>query len=168
MQNLIAQARTHAGITQEQWAELSGTSRPTLSAYENGRKSPQLSTVERMFAALSLELKVENKITFHQVVGARGKTINVPNKLPQQTAGKALRKLQLPLHINWSQVNREFDLSVRKDRERVYELVLQEGTPSDIDSIVDGTLLIDLWSELVLPKKIRDAWKPLIDSEMAA
>lgn len=163
MANLIAAAREQVGITQEVWAKLSGTSRPTLSAYENGRKSPQLSTVERMFEVLSLELSITPKIKFQKIVGARGKTIHIPNQLPQLSAGQALRKLQLPLHINWSQQHREFDLTLRKDRERVYELVLQEGTPRDIESIVDGTLLIDLWNELVIPKNVRSAWQPLID-----
>lgn len=163
MANLIAVAREQVGITQEVWAELSGTSRPTLSAYENGRKSPQLSTVERMFEVLSLELSITPKIKFQKIVVARGKTIHIPNQLPRLSAGQALRKLQLPLHINWSQQDREFDLTLRKDRERVYELVLQEGTPRDIESIVDGTLLIDLWNELVIPKNIRSAWQPLID-----
>jgi len=163
MANLIAAAREQVGITQEAWAELSGTSRPTLSAYENGRKSPQLSTVERMFEVLSLELSITPKIKFQKIVGARGKTIHIPNQLPRLSAGQALRKLQLPLHINWSQQDREFDLTLRKDRELVYELVLQEGTPRDIESIVDGTLLIDLWNELVIPKNVRSAWQPLID-----
>jgi hypothetical protein len=76
--------------------------------------------------------------------------------------------LQLPLHINWSQQDQEFDLSRRKDRERVYELVLQEGTPKEIESIVDGILLLDLWAELVLPKQVRSAWQPMIDAALQA
>ena len=161
--NLISKAREQAGVTQEQWAQLSGTSRPTLSAYENGRKSPQLSTVERMFEALSLELSLSPKIKFRKVVGARGKAIYIPNQLPQLPAGQAHRKLQLPLHINWSDLDQEFNLALRKDRELVYELVLQEGNPRDIVSIIDGALLVDLWSEIVIPKKVRLAWQPLID-----
>jgi transcriptional regulator with XRE-family HTH domain len=163
MSQLIAQARVNSGLTQDQWAELSGTSRPTLSAYENGRKSPQLSTVERMFKVLSLELVAVPKIKFHKVITTRGNAIHVPNQLPQLSAGQALRKLQLPLHINWSDLDQEFNLALRKDRERVYELVLQEGNPHDIVSIIDGSLLVDLWSEIVIPKKVRLAWQPLID-----
>lgn len=163
MSHLIAQARVNSGLTQDQWAELSGTSRPTLSAYENGRKSPQLSTVERMFEALSLELVAVPKINFRKVITTRGNAIHVPNQLPQLPAGQALQKLQLPIHINWSDPDREFNLALRKDRERVYELVLQEGNPRDIASIIDGTLLIDLWNEIVIPKKVRLAWQPLVD-----
>jgi transcriptional regulator with XRE-family HTH domain len=161
--NLIARARRQAGVTQEQWAEISGTSRPTLSAYENGRKSPQLSTLERMFEVLSLELVAVPQIKFHKVITTRGNAIHVPNQLPQLPADQAHRKLQLPLHINWSDLNHEFNLALRKDRERVYELVLQEGNPQDIVSIIDGSLLVDIWSEIVIPKKVRLAWQPLID-----
>jgi transcriptional regulator with XRE-family HTH domain len=163
MSHLIAQARVNSGLTQDQWAELSGTSRPTLSAYENGRKSPQLSTVERMFEVLSLELVAVPKIKFRKVITTRGNAIHVPNQLPQLPAGQAHRKLQLPLHINWFDLDQEFNLALRKDRERVYELVLQEGNPHDIVSIIDGSLLVDLWSEIVIPKKVRLAWQPLID-----
>jgi hypothetical protein len=28
---------------------------------------------------------------------------------------------------------------------------------------VDGALLVDLWSELVLPAEIRASWQPVID-----
>jgi hypothetical protein len=44
----------------------------------------------------------------------------------------------------------------------VYEIVLQEGTPADILTYVDGVLLVDLWEDLVLPRNVRSAWAPLI------
>jgi hypothetical protein len=116
-----------------------------------------------MFEVLSLELVAVPKIKFHKVITTRGNVIYVPNQLPQLPAKQAHRKLQLPLHINWSELDQEFNLALRKDRERVYELVLQEGNPRDIVSIIDGALLVDLWSEIVIPKKVRLAWQPLID-----
>jgi hypothetical protein len=57
-----------------------------------------------------------------------------------------------------------FDLRSRADRSRVYEIVLQEGTPADILTYVDGALLVDLWEDLVLPRVIRSAWAPLISA----
>ncbi len=33
---------------------------------------------------------------------------------------------------------------------------------------VDGALLADLWSELVLPREVRAAWAPLIAAVMVA
>ena len=56
-----------------------------------------------------------------------------------------------------------FQLAVRNDRQRVYEIVLTEGLPCDIESFVDGTLLVDVWDDLYLRKDIRAAWQPLID-----
>jgi hypothetical protein len=35
--------------------------------------------------------------------------------------------------------------------------------PSDIKGCLDGALLVDLWTDLVLPREIRDAWQPVID-----
>jgi hypothetical protein len=75
---------------------------------------------------------------------------------------RALAPVELPLHLNWSAPGRVFDLRSRTDRARVYEIVLQEGTPADILNYVDGALLIDLWGDLVLPRDIRPAWAPLI------
>jgi hypothetical protein len=44
-----------------------------------------------------------------------------------------------------------------------YQLVLAEGDADDISTFVDGTLLIDLWSEMFLPTEILKAWQPLVD-----
>jgi hypothetical protein len=44
-----------------------------------------------------------------------------------------------------------------------YQLVLAEGTPSDISLYIDGSLLLDLWSELFLPAEIRAVWQPMVD-----
>ena len=56
-----------------------------------------------------------------------------------------------------------FDLADRSDRCRAYELVLREGTPADIASVVDGALLVDAWPDLILPTELRQAWQNLID-----
>jgi hypothetical protein len=58
----------------------------------------------------------------------------------------------------------EFDLSDRRQRARVYEIVLREGTGRDIIDYVDGALLLDLWPDLILPAQIRREWQPLIDA----
>jgi hypothetical protein len=60
---------------------------------------------------------------------------------------RALGRVRLPLHLNWSQPDREFDLSHRRQRARVYEIVLREGTGHDILDYIDGTLLVDLWPD---------------------
>jgi hypothetical protein len=71
----------------------------------------------------------------------------------------------LPIHLNWSQPGRQFDLSNRAERARVYEIVLREGGPEDILRYIDGALLIDLWDELVLPRAVRAAWAPVVEAD---
>jgi len=72
----------------------------------------------------------------------------------------------LPLHLNWSQPNREFRLAERDRRARMYEIVLREGTPQDVLTYVDGALLVDLWDHLVLPRDVRAAWSAVVDSAL--
>ena len=59
----------------------------------------------------------------------------------------------MPPHIRWSGSERRYDLSVRRDRARVYEQVLL-----DVRRIIDVDELIDLWDELVIPRHVRRAW----------
>jgi len=101
-------------------------------------------------------------VSFTQQMSAHGKPAWIPDRLPRLDVAQALAAVELPLHLNWSVPGRVFDLRSRVDRARVYEIVLQEGTPADILSYVDGALLVDLWEDLVLPRHIRSAWTPLI------
>jgi DNA-binding XRE family transcriptional regulator len=47
---LLEQVRASFGLTQEELARRAGTSRPTLSAYEHGRKSPTVATFARLLS----------------------------------------------------------------------------------------------------------------------
>jgi hypothetical protein len=67
------------------------------------------------------------------------------------------------MELNWSHPGRVFRLRDRHQRARCYEITLREGMPADIHRCIDGALLVDLWSDLVLPREIRDAWQPVID-----
>ena len=51
--------RQEAGVNQEELASRAGTLRPTLLAYEHGRKSPTLVTVERLLDSAGFELTAE-------------------------------------------------------------------------------------------------------------
>jgi transcriptional regulator with XRE-family HTH domain len=59
--NWIRALRERAALTQAALAQAGGTSQPTVAAYEAGRKSPTLSTVQRLARALGLEAAV----TYH-------------------------------------------------------------------------------------------------------
>ena len=88
----------------------------------------------------------------------------MPDMLPRLDVSRALAMVELPLHLNWSAPGRVFDLRSRADRARAYEIVLQEGEPSDILAYVDGALLVDLWDELILPRAVRSGWAPLVQA----
>jgi hypothetical protein len=90
---------------------------------------------------------------------ARMGTVRTVRRLPLD---RAFATVVLPLHLNWSDPGRQFDLRDRAQRARVYEIVLREGTPEDILAYIDGALLIDLWDELVIPRDVRAAWARLI------
>lgn len=162
-ENVLTQARKAAGLSQAELANLASTSRPTLSAYERGRKSPTLATASRIVAAAGFDLNIAPRITFRQITGARGRPAHVPDVLPRLQPEDALAApVQLPLHLNWSDRGRQFDLRDRRQRARVYEIVLREGGPDDILTYIDGVLLIDLWDDLVLPLDIRTAWDAVV------
>lgn len=158
---LLERVRDKAGLTQEELARRAGTSRPTLSAYEHGRKSPTVATFARLLSEAGWELAAEPHVSFTEHV-VRGKPVWVPDRLPRLDAASALARVALPVHLNWSAPKRVFDMSERGDRARVYEVVLQEGRPADILAYVDGVLLADLWDDLVLPRAVRSAWSPVI------
>ena len=159
---LLEHVRVSSGLTQEELARRAGTSRPTLSAYEHGRKSPTVATFARLLSQAGWDLAAQRHVSFTQQVSSRGKPTWIPDRLPRLDVARALAAVELPLHLNWSAPGRVFDLRSRADRARVYEIVLQEGTPADILNYVDGALLVDVWEDLVLPRGGRSAWAPLI------
>jgi hypothetical protein len=116
------------------------------------------------------ELTVKSAVTFAERPISRGRSVVVPSGLPRLDPARALASVTLPLHVNWSQPGRVFDLGDRAQRARVYEIVLREGVAADVLAHVDGVLLVELWDELVLPCEIRAAWSPLIErsAEVAA
>jgi transcriptional regulator with XRE-family HTH domain len=159
---LLTRARHTAGLSQETLAARACTSRPTLSAYERGRKSPSLETAARIVGAAGFDLALEPTVAFVERPAGRGRTAIVPTTLPRLPLTEAFASVELPLHLNWSDPGRQFDLRDRADRARLYEIVIREGTSEDILRYIDGALLIDLWDELVLPSAIRSRWAPLV------
>ncbi|MGB3770488.1 MAG: helix-turn-helix transcriptional regulator [Rhodococcus sp. (in: high G+C Gram-positive bacteria)] len=164
--NLLQRARRNAGLSQDELARRAHTSRPTLSAYENGRKSPSLATTQRLLAEAGFDLDATPSITFRAVPGTGGREHLVPNLLPRLPLHRAFAAIELPLALNWSNPGRIYRLSHRPDRALVYEIVLREGTPADVLTYIDGALLLDLWPDLVLPRSLRAAWTPTIEGHL--
>jgi transcriptional regulator with XRE-family HTH domain len=151
-------------MSQDELARRAHTSRPTLSAYEHGHKSPTLETAARILAEAGFELTIQPRVQFVEQITPRGRTVSVPTSLPRLPIEQALAAVALPLHLNWSAPGRQFHMRDRSQRARVYEIVLREGGPEDVLTYIDGALLIDLWNELVLPRHIRAAWAPAVES----
>lgn len=118
--DVLERARRGAGLSQQELAERARTSRTAVSAYERGRKSPSLGTVERLLAASGCELDVRPRLSFRTVTARRGKRYAVPDRLPRLPVEQAVAAVRLPLRLNWSEPDRVFRLSVRRDRSRVY------------------------------------------------
>ena len=161
--HIIERARIEAGLSQEELAERAGTSRTTISAYEHGRKSPTLQTATRLLASAGFEIAVEATITFREVRMRHGRPAFVAERLWRLPIRDAFATVVLPLSLNWSKPGASFELSDRRQRARCYEIVLREGAGEDIRQYLDGTLLIDIWSELILPRELRVAWQSTLD-----
>ncbi len=159
---IIERARRGGGLSQRELARRSGTSQPTLSTYESGGKSPTLAVVERIVNSSGYDLDLRPRVSFKAHAGARGEPYVVPDRLWRLDLTDALATVMLPRHLHWSGPSRRFRLSERRDRSRVYEIVLREGTEADLMTYIDGAMLVDLWDDLVLPWQLRDAWSPLI------
>ena len=59
--SMLRDARQGAGLTQDALAQRVGTSQPAVAAYEAGRRTPTLATLERLIAACGRELVVNSR-----------------------------------------------------------------------------------------------------------
>lgn len=57
--DLIVAARRSAGLTLRELAARAGTSHSTLSAYETGRVTPSIDTLERVLDAAGLTIEID-------------------------------------------------------------------------------------------------------------
>lgn len=57
--SVVMEARTRAGLTQQQLADRAGTSQPAIARLESGQASPTLTTIERLVAAAGFAIRVE-------------------------------------------------------------------------------------------------------------
>jgi len=64
----------------------------------------------------------------------------------------------LPTRLAWSGL-REFDLDEPLQRRSLYKIVLNEGTTEDLRAYLDARTLRQLWPDLVLPPRLRNAWE---------
>jgi hypothetical protein len=94
----------------------------------------------------------------------------VPESL-SELDGPTSGLVDLPTGLDWSQ-QRRYDLSIDKDRRRLYETVIREAMdPSDLRRFLDEGLLLQLWPSLWLPVRAKSLWQerfPQLRSAAAA
>ncbi len=81
--------------------------------------------------------------------------------------------VDLPLHLFWSSKDHSFDLGTPSARQSMYETVLREASSlDDLVAFLDGETLVRIWSQLYVPKGVRQAWEEqhpvLRDARLAA
>lgn len=153
--------RKAAGLTQADLAARSGMARPNIAAFEAGRREPRWETATRALEATGAMIDIVEPVVWTWTTGRR--PYAVASHLWRLPLREAFRSYIPGPGLWWSGSPPRFDLADRRDRTRAYELVLREGGPVDIRSIVDGALLIDVWLDLVVPAGLRLAWQPIID-----
>ena len=152
--------RVAAGLTQAELGARAGVARPNVVAYEAGRREPRFDSAMALLSAAGADVVVEPPVVWSWTSGMR--PYAVPSRLWRLDPAVALRSFEPGLHVWWSGPPRVFDLALRADRLRAYEIVLREGSPRDIEGVVDGVLLCEAWSDLVLPPSLRVAWSRLV------
>ncbi len=83
----------------------------------------------------------------------------MPDDVDDPRFAKETGLVQLPLWVEWSgEEPLTYDLDDPVERDRVYEMVLREGTDDDVRRFIDVVVLADRWEALVLPPRVRRAW----------
>ena len=161
--SIIEFARRAAGMSQQQLAHAARTAQSSISEYESGRKSPTLAVVERLVSAAGADLAVVPRVKFFYEMLSEDRVFFVPDRLWSVPPPMCFARMRLRDYPGVGG-NPVWDMSKREDRIGFYSLLLTYGMPEMIEQAVDGALLVDVWRQLKLPKPIREAWAPLIES----
>ena len=74
--------------------------------------------------------------------------------------GPSRGTVQLPLRLYWSGPSPVFKLDEPYMLRWLYQIVLREASrPEDLTGYLDRDMLIGVWSQLDLPKGVRQAWE---------
>jgi hypothetical protein len=103
--------------------------------------------------------------TRSNTIGPASRPVSLPDDIDDPAVEKASGVISLPLHVRWSDPMPTYDLADPKDRARVYEQVLREGTEADVRFYIKLDELLEMWDDLVLPSYVRQAWACWLLSE---
>lgn len=159
-----------SGLGQAELAALSGTSQPTLSAYERGKKTPGLAVAERIVNAAGWNIALQPRVTFTEHPAPPGFRFpfTVPDRLWRLEAPTCFRTIKFFDLIDEDNDKFWWDLSLRTDRKLVYERLLTYGDEGSLRLYLDAALLIDLWPEINVPEPMRIHWARVIDATVRA
>ncbi|WP_419854875.1 hypothetical protein [Candidatus Poriferisodalis sp.] len=83
--------------------------------------------------------------------------VEIPDDLGERPVAVRSGRVKLPNHIAWSGQG-EYDLDDPRGRERVYELVMTEGSEEDVRACIDLDVLLGMWDTMWLAPHVRDQW----------
>lgn len=145
-------------MSQALLAARSGTSQPTLSAYERGTKSPTLAVVGRILAATGHRLDIVPAIAWTRHIRPGGGTFWVPDRLWRLEPGRAFR--HIPAHqVPGLRGTGSLSLFDPRVRAHVYAALLNHGDRHQIMRHVDGVLLLTHFDYLDLDDEVGQAWE---------
>lgn len=167
---VIEEARLASGLGQSELAALAGTSQPTLSAYEHGKKMPGLGVAERIVNAAGWNVALQPRVSFTEHPAPEGFRFpfTVPNRLWRLEAPACFRTIKFFDLTDDDNNKYWWDLSIRADRKLVYERLLTYGDEASLRLYLDAALLIDLWPEMDVPEPMRTHWAAVIEATMEA
>jgi len=134
-----------------------------LSAYERRRKAPSLEVTERLMWATGCDLGIVTRVEFSEHFAERVGTYYVPDRLWRVEVPLCFANVAMPDLLRQTDQGL-WDLRDRADRRHLYAMLLVLGTPEQIIRWVDGALLVDIWSELEIPRPVRRSWEPVVQA----
>jgi hypothetical protein len=81
----------------------------------------------------------------------------VPDSL-DELKGPRTGKVNLPIDIYWGPFP-EIDLADDAQAARAYRAIINQGTISQIRTLLNPNRLLQLWPKLTLPRKVIDSWQ---------
>lgn len=103
--------------------------------------------------------------TRNRLLGPDARPVALPSSGYDRAKVRSKGIVVLPVHIRWSEPTVRYDLEDPADLRRVYEQVLREGTPEDIQEFIDVDRLPAIWDDLVLPPRVRRRWAYWLQDE---
>ncbi len=107
--------------------------------------------------------------SIHGLSTTSRRSASQPRSLAERTRSQRIRVyprtsavgvVQPPARLWWSGGSPTFDLTIRSERRRVYELVLQVGTTQDVEHLIDPDLLSQEWDTMIRPPQSSKPGKP--------